>query len=56
MFNKEYEFNIDQITDLLHFPHGESFIYETSLNIDWPHEVGEGEGRSKMQQNLKFIL
>lgn len=40
MFNKEYDFNLDQMTDLLQFPHGEGVICETHLDKDWVHEVG----------------
>lgn len=40
MFNKEYEFNLVQMDDLLHFPHIEGVICETPLDTDWPHEVG----------------
>lgn len=40
MFNKEYEFNLNQMADLLLFPHGEGVISETPLDTDWPHEFG----------------
>lgn len=40
MFNREYEFNLNQTTNLLQFPHGEGVICETPLGTDLPHEVG----------------
>lgn len=38
MFNKEYQFSLDQIADLLQFPYGESVICETPLDTNWAHE------------------
>lgn len=40
MFNREYEFNLNQMTDLLQFPHIEGVICETPLDTNWPHVVG----------------
>lgn len=40
MFKKEYEFNLNQMANLLHFPHGEGVYCETPLDTDCPHEVG----------------
>lgn len=40
MFNIEYEFNLDQMSDMLQFPHEEGVISETPLDIDSVHEVG----------------
>lgn len=39
MFNMEYEFNLNQMADLLQFPRGEDVICETPLDTDWPYEV-----------------
>lgn len=40
MFNKEYEFILNQMDDLLQFPHGEGVICEIPLDTNWPHEFG----------------
>ena len=34
MFNVSYKFSQDQITDLLHFPHGEGWVCEGPLESD----------------------
>lgn len=39
MFNVSYEFIQDQITDLLHFPHGEGWACEGPLESDWALDV-----------------
>ena len=41
MFNKEYQFNLNQIAELLQFPYGEGVICETHLDTDWVHEFGQ---------------
>lgn len=40
MFNREYEFNIDQIAKILQFPYEEGVICETSLDNDMILEFG----------------
>lgn len=38
MFHKEYTYDHNVITDMLHFPYGEGVVCETPLNIDWALE------------------
>lgn len=40
MFNREYQFNQNDIDDLLHFPYGGGVICETLLDTEWAHEFG----------------
>lgn len=40
MFNREYQYNQDDIADMLHFPHGGGVVCETPLDAEWAHEFG----------------
>lgn len=40
MFNREYEYSLDAMVDLFHFPHGDDVICEAPINTKWVHEVG----------------
>lgn len=39
MFNNEYQYSFNQITDLLYFPHGECVVSETPLEADWSQGI-----------------
>lgn len=43
MFHKEYTYDQNAITDMLHFPYGEGVICETPLDIDWVLKFGSFE-------------
>lgn len=38
IFNREYQFNQNDIVDLLNFLHGDDVVYETHLDTEWAHE------------------
>lgn len=40
MFNREYQYNENDIADMLHFSHGEGDACETPLDTEWAHEFG----------------
>lgn len=40
MFNKKYQFSLNQIADLLRFPYGGGVICETPEDTDWAQEFG----------------